>query len=168
MSSVNIHTLNIHIGSPRALLSVLPADLQYATGFAPHADDATRFSVSEDGSIVTDSKTGLMWSQANVGAKGNFEKAEKAVAECRLGGHADWRMPTREELESILDLTRSDPAIDPVFACDSSWYWSSTAVASAPAYAWFVLFAYGDVNGLHRGSGGAFVRAVRSSSPAGQ
>ena len=51
----------------------------------------------------------LEWSHTLLdGEYATYEKAEKAIAALGEG----WRMPTRAELESILDLSRHDPAID--------------------------------------------------------
>lgn len=98
------------------------------------------------------------------GNKVDYAAAEKACA--ALG--AGWRLPSRMELESILDLTRHKPAVDPDRFPDtkSDWYWTSTPCAWAPSCAWFVVFLSGYALSFHR-SGSACVRAVRSVS-AGQ
>jgi hypothetical protein len=170
MTTISIKTLNIHI-TPGT--DSFPMSL----GVFKLPDSATkeevanqRFVTSDDGTTVTDNKTGLTWSQDKVGGKGNYESAEKAVAECRVGGHEDWRIPSRVELESILDLERHSPAIDPAFTCDTNyWYWTSTPyAASSSDYVWFVYFGGGSVDSGLRRNGSAFVRAVRGPSPAGQ
>lgn len=95
-----------------------------------------------------------------------------------FAGHTDWRIPTRFELESILDLANSYPAVDPVFnsncaasctsaTCSCTWsecYWSSSTVAEFPpdfSEAWEVDFRNG---GLEEESKiiNYPVRAVRS------
>jgi hypothetical protein len=108
----------------------------------------------------------LEWSDTLCkGERINFAKAEKA---CTALGEG-WRMPTRMELESILDLTRHDPAVDIERFPDtkSGWYWSSTPCAWDSSVAWIVHFHGGYAYSSHRGDGYAFVRAVRSL-PAGQ
>ena len=108
----------------------------------------------------------LEWS-GNIceGQRVDYATAEKACAALGEG----WRLPTRQELESILDLSRHNPAADPERFPDmnSDWYWSSTPCAWSSVLAWCVVFDVGYVYGLHRGYGGAFVRAVRAV-PAGQ
>ena len=168
MTTISIKTLNIHI-TPN---DSFPMSLGVfkLTHSATRADAANqRFVTSDDGTTVTDNKTGLTWSRDKLGGKGNYESAEKAVAACRLGGFDDWRIPTRVELESILDLERHSPAIDPAFTCDTNyWYWTSTPyAASSSDGVWIVNFDDGYVYGFHRDSN-AFVRAVRGPSPAGQ
>jgi len=113
---------------------------------------------------VLDAARNLMWSRAplSIGSK-SFANAEAACAACRLGEHTDWRMPTLEELQSLVDYTRYNPAIDTTRfpATPARFFWSSSPDASDPDYAWIVNFYYGNVNLNHR-RGHAFVRAVRS------
>lgn len=82
-------------------------------------------------------------------------------------GTQDWRLWTRREAEAVLDLDRWKPAVDPTFFPDikPEWYWTASADASDPEYAWDVYFLYGYAYLSPRGLHG-FVRAVRSVSPA--
>ncbi|HET6805647.1 MAG TPA: DUF1566 domain-containing protein [Frateuria sp.] len=115
-------------------------------------------------------RLGLMFSATDTGAgELTFKQAEAACANLTLASFNDWQMPERQELEAILDLTRYNPAIDPVFFRDakSDWYWTRTPVAWSSGCAWLVYFSYGYV-GNHDRYGRAFVRAVRRVSPAGQ
>jgi hypothetical protein len=132
------------------------------------ADTNPRFVVHGDGT-VTDTRTGLMWTQATVGKKRlTHADAEKACAKLKTADHRDWRLPTLEELESLRDVTRHDPAIDIAVFPDtkSNWYWTSTPAAWSPSSsAWIVYFNYGYAHHYHRYSD-AFVRAVRSVSAA--
>jgi hypothetical protein len=67
----------------------------------------------------------------------------------------------RAELASLVDDTRSSPAIDPIFDCNSNFYWSSTPLASSPSgCAWGVYFSGGSVGWFNQ-SYECFVRAVR-------
>jgi hypothetical protein len=119
---------------------------------------------------VTDSATHLTWSKETLSNKCvTHATAEKTCAGLDLAGHSDWRLPTRKELNTLVDDTRFRPAIDVEAFPDtkSDWYWTATLYASSSDYAWCVNFNSGLVDGSHRGSYGAFVRAVRSV-PAGQ
>ena len=43
-----------------------------------------------------------------------------------LGGKADWRLPSVDELGTIIDYSRSLPTIAPVFSCRWTKYWSGS------------------------------------------
>jgi hypothetical protein len=113
---------------------------------------------------------GLMFSATDTGeGELTFKQAEAACASLTLASFSDWRMPERQELEAILDLTRYEPAIDPAFFRDtkSDWYWTRTPTAWSSGCAWIVSFDDGGVGNGTRNLR-AFVRAVRRVSPAGQ
>jgi len=97
---------------------------------------------------VTDSATGLMWSQADSGAGMTWEDAlawvQQKNAESYLG-YDDWRLPDAKELQSIVDYARSpsttgSAAIDPIFDTTSivdegggtsyPFYWTGTTHAN--------------------------------------
>ncbi|WP_138436368.1 Lcl C-terminal domain-containing protein [Marinobacter shengliensis] len=102
----------------------------------------------------------LEWSQTLLdGEAVTLSEAEEAVAKLGEG----WRLPTRQELESLLDLSRHDPAIDTSKYPDtkSCAYWTSTPCAWNNAARWVVFFLLGGVDADLRGYG-ACVRAVRA------
>lgn len=101
----------------------------------------------------------LIWSR-DVIEVDDFADAQRKASEVTLCGQV-CRAPTIQELQSIVDFTRYEPAIDPIFnAPKYGWCWSSTVDAESPSgYAWFVGFANG--NSLYYGRhGDGFVRAV--------
>jgi len=80
-----------------------------------------------------DTKTGLKWEEVNY-AEMPWEEAIKA--------NYGWRLPTLEELLSIVDYTLYDPATelsDMLPEC----YWSSTTYARGRGYSWVVYFYNG-------------------------
>jgi hypothetical protein len=125
-----------------------------------------RFEILPDG-IVRDTTTGLEWSHDDVAAIAvPWANADAACRDLRLGGHDDWRLPTRTELFALVDETRVQPAIDiEAFPnCKSSWYWTGTPHAASPAAcAWFVGFGSGLAGSGDRGNY-LRVRAVRGPS----
>ncbi len=88
----------------------------------------------------------------------------QALNSANFGGHSDWRLPSREELRSLVDysIPYPGPTIDVSYFpnCVSSNYWSSTALASYEDYAWDVNFSYDGDHYYYR-SAGRYVRAVR-------
>jgi len=82
--------------------------------------------------------------------------------EAKLPGKG-WRLPTIEELFSLIDFKHFNPAINPIFSCRSASYWSSTSHASYSGNAWDVFFGNGDVVSWGKGNN-FFVRPVRQNS----
>jgi hypothetical protein len=119
-----------------------------------------RFEVIGD--TVRDHTTGLIWTRDNVSSKRlTWQEADDACKKLDLAGHKDWRLPSIKELLSLVDYERHDPAIDPVFKCESNWYWASTPYAPSPAgCAWSGGFGRGGAGYYGRNDSG-FVRAVR-------
>jgi len=130
-----------------------------------------RFTDNGDGTI-TDTKTGLMLvKNPHTDLPDNFKKelnwkdAIQACKELNFAGYKDWRLPTIEELASLVDYSKREPAIDTEAFPDtkSSWYWSSTPVAGSVGFAWYVYFYGGGVgDGFYKNSSG-YVRPVRAS-----
>ncbi|MCP5007143.1 MAG: DUF1566 domain-containing protein [Planctomycetes bacterium] len=120
-------------------------------------------SISGD-SVVVDQTTGLMWHQSGSDKSMLWIDAKGWVRSLNNRGYAgyhDWRLPTVEEAASLLESKKSDGLyIDPVFSKKQSWIWTSDGYGSSEA--WRVLFIYGDVEVVHTGSNGGFVRPVRS------
>ena len=118
-----------------------------------------------DGTI-TDTATGLMWSEDDSGKGMDWEDASAWVQqdnEENYLGHNDWRLPNAKELQSIVDYTRSpqttnSAAIGPVFKVTSiidergemnyPFYWTSTThVDAAGGGGGAVYIAFGEAFG---------------------
>ncbi len=171
--AVALHDVAVNAGvtEPKRLAELLHLGAAVAS-FVGHrpapALSGPRFAKIMDGDkhiMTADTVDGLVWDISDFdGKEFSFEKAKKACAELRTGGHSDWRLPTIQELLTLVDYERCDPAIDKEFFpnCKPSWYRTSTPYAPRSGYAWLVLFSYGDSHGGHH-DGGGFVRAVRAS-----
>jgi hypothetical protein len=112
---------------------------------------------------VTDLNTGLMWQQAASGSQMDWDSAGSYCSGLSLAGYSDWRLPAADELQSIVDYGRSNPAIDTTAfpGAQSSNYWSSTT-HDYKSEAWNVDFNGGQA-GYHNGG---YVRCVRGGSSA--
>jgi hypothetical protein len=129
-----------------------------------------RFIDNGDGTI-TDKQLKVIWVKDPTALPGfenimTWPDAKEKCADLSFAGYnSGWRMPTVEELRSIVDYTRHDPAWNTdVFAGKhNDWYWTSTECALNKDAAWVVGSGGGYVS-----DGGKedryYVRPVRSSS----
>ncbi|HEY3594272.1 MAG TPA: DUF1566 domain-containing protein [Polyangiaceae bacterium] len=100
---------------------------------------------THDANVVTDRVTGLMWERNVDEHQTPLVDAEQRCAHLAVSGHQDWRLPSRIELVSILNLARTQPAID-VNAfpqTPSDWFWTSSMAAGNGQSAWYVYFYFG-------------------------
>ncbi len=108
------------------------------------------------GNRIRDNLTGLEWTE-NANLAGGTKSWDDAVEYCNsltVDTLTDWRLPNRFELESLLDLANVGPALPsghPFDNVQNNYYWSSTAYADYPAYAWYVYMRYGHVDAGSRG-----------------
>ena len=84
-----------------------------------------------------------------------YAEAVRYCDDLKFAGFDDWRLPTANELLSITDDSRYNPAINKAFknvAYETNdkgeksygWYWSSTKGADDSSGAWIVAFEDGD------------------------
>jgi len=128
-----------------------------------------RYTDNGDGT-VTDNKTGLIWlKKANAFGSQDWKTAMQCAAnlahgQCGLsdGSKAgDWRLPTKDEWEAMMDERYNKPALsnaagtepwkegDVFLGVQSSWYWSSTSYKDNTSLAWTMyidnggMYSYG-------------------------
>ncbi len=120
-----------------AAMTTMPASV--ASAVLP-CYPAPRFTISA--TEVIDGKTGLTW-QRGVAPVGKTWADAKAY--CPTVG-ANFRLPSVKELLTIVDLTKSDPAIDTAAfpGTPATYFWTSSAVAGSSISAWLVHFNKGD------------------------
>ncbi len=103
--------------------------------------DNPRFQDNKNGT-VTDLQEKLVWEQLDsyqsLKQWLNWHDAQKYIEKLnakKFGGFADWRLPTRKELSTLFDETKSIPwnyywtknevHIDPIFGNSHCCYWSN-------------------------------------------
>jgi len=97
------------------------------------------------------------------GGSCDLEGLIEAVNANRLCGATDWRVPTRPELLSLVNASRSGPAISTAyFPRTSGAFWSLTPVAADPAGAWRLDFDKGEM-GTQDKTAALKVRLVREA-----
>ena len=145
---------------------------------AVRGGNGVRLALVDNGDgTVTDPNTGLMW-QKNASEIKIWSQALSYTESLTLAGYTDWRLPNRNELHSLVDYSRWDPAMDPLLTRSTGLtaYWSSTTAARCSFtifgpleclesdLAWRIGFTFGNVDKWHKDSSpGATVRAVRNS-----
>ncbi len=93
--------------------------------------------------IVIDNITGLIW-QDNESLSKDWNNANEYCNNLTLGDYNDWRLPSRVELNSIVNYGRDAIAIDSKFQnISASNYWSRTTLASDSDYLWNINFQDG-------------------------
>ena len=78
-------------------------------------------SYTDMGDVVHDNVTCLDWQKSPPNTTRTNQDALTYCENLSLGGHDDWRLPTRVEMASITDWTRS-PAIDPILSGQGGFY----------------------------------------------
>lgn len=120
------------------------------------------YRYQDNNGTITDHRTGLTWQAADDGVLRTWPEAKSYCSGLKLGGYGNWRLPTVHELFFVVDLTRFNPAIDPVFDCRASEYWSSTTASGQVDQAWSVNFEGGLPRWSVKAQALGYVRCVRS------
>ncbi|PIQ50688.1 MAG: hypothetical protein COW02_18920 [Comamonadaceae bacterium CG12_big_fil_rev_8_21_14_0_65_59_15] len=151
-------------------------------GVASPAMAAKTYTDNGDGT-VTDPTTGLQWMRCSMGQTWDgvnstctgtastytFDQANALTGTVTFAGQSDWRVPNIRELQTIVDLSVYNPAIDLVAfpATPSSNYWSSLPLTYYSYNAWGIGFYFGNGTIYSRSGGLLAVRLVRAGQSLG-
>jgi hypothetical protein len=94
--------------------------------------------------VVIDHTHNLMWA-SGLAVKAAAQNASEVVSTLHYAGFVDWRLPTLEELASVLHPKALDFYLDAAFAdfrAESSWS-ADTVLQSESGYGWVVSFTQG-------------------------
>ncbi|MHB9139493.1 MAG: Lcl C-terminal domain-containing protein [Victivallaceae bacterium] len=134
--------------------------------YTPSSD----FSDNGDGS-VTDKKTNLIWKRCAEGQSWTGSTCSGTArtydwSEANALSTSNWRLPSQNELLTIVEWGKSKPAINAtIFPNTPSFYfWSASALATISNYAWAASFSYGEGYDHYKTDRDS-VRLVRSGQP---
>lgn len=132
---------------------------------------ASSFVRSSD--IVTDQTTNLMWQDNSAVSTSRDTWMNPSTCDIlNLGGYTDWRIPNRNELESLINRSKTVGIDTNIFNnCPSGEYWSSTTIANNTTNsAWVAALGQamgyeGQIGMLQKTSGIPYTRCVRNNIP---
>ena len=128
--------------------------------------DRYRVAVVSNASLVEDTETCLMWQKKGSGRPGNFVDAQHYIQTLNQemhGGHNDWRLPTTEELMSLVEpgIQKDNRLyIAPVFSATQQTSWSQDGSTDGQQFVDFFEGHHASKDPLDSN----FVRAVRGLS----
>jgi hypothetical protein len=115
----------------------------YCDSTGPCADQIVDCDISSSNNLVTDNLTGLVWSEdANLDGLKTWTNALIYTEDLTVCGYVDWRLPNSKELFSLIDRSKSNPALPALHPFTNTQsgaadiYWSSTTNADVPTEAW--------------------------------
>jgi hypothetical protein len=116
------------------------------------------YELRASNAVVVDMVTLLAWTRNHNEARGLAEAEQycQQVADNSIGGRDDWRVPTRLELATLLDLGRHTPAFPDVFASipAGQMVWTSTPAADDAPRTWMLETTSGSMYAVNFGDAG--------------
>jgi hypothetical protein len=107
---------------------------------------AQRFKLVMEGEAVLDKETGLVWEQSPDTTQRTWFEACAHCYKREVANRMGWRLPTIEELTSLVDNDNLNPTLPPGHPfsnVQSSYYWSSTNLENDSDLARMVHFGLG-------------------------
>lgn len=126
-----------------------------------YATNLLSYTINADGTAL-DMNTNLMWQRLDDGIMRTWTEAENYCAGLNLGGHTDWRLPSKRELIGIVHYGLASPAIDRSTFPDTknTHYWTSSRMTCSDGEPWSIDFSSGNYH-LLLPSSHAYARCVR-------
>ncbi len=130
--------------------------------------EAVSGGTCSSGAQTVKNYAGHEWQRCDDGHVYNWDAANAYCVKLHLDGHSDWRLPTKDELKSLVVCTNgtptpppdypghpnscgdgnaapyTSPTIDKQFSCQSAFYWSSSVYGEGSM--WIVSFSVGATN----------------------
>lgn len=129
----------------------VPADLSGVTqNRGKPLPAAQRFVIlpAFNSEAVLDKETGLVWERSPQTTSTRWSVARHTCIEKNVGGQKGWRLPSLQELTSLVDPSMAPPGLalppgHPFLTVQSTVYWSATRVDEDARGSWAVHFGLG-------------------------
>ena len=102
----------------------------------------SRFTVLRnwDNAAVLDKETGLVWEQSPDSAPTyTWAEAQDHCNNLQVSNRMGWRLPTLQELTSLIDTSQADPSLPsahPFSNVANTFYWTATTYGPNTSFAW--------------------------------
>jgi len=151
-----------------AVAILMMADTAMGQDWSRQFVSAARFKLLEDFDYeaALDRETRLVWEIQPLGSTTGWQGARNHCLGKEVGGRLGWRLPTIEELASLVDpdeLAPALPAGHPFLGVLDGLYWSATNFSGNPFFARVVNFELGGTSSWSKVDT-AWVRCVRGGS----
>lgn len=144
---------------PPTVADYAPKGIDQVSVLQTFDGDPARFRANADGT-VSDQVLNLQWQQADSRQELTWAGAQAYCRSLRLAGAGPWRLPTIEELTSLIDDRQPGRRkVAAPFRDSKPWYWSGTAWNSGASH-WDVYFNDGNGANNHN-SNNYLARCVR-------
>lgn len=114
--------------------------------------NSSRFRCVLDDELVLDMETGLAWARGTGPTSGTWSEAKSYCYQLVAGARSGFRLPTAEELASLLECTgpSTDPCRlpqgNPFNVTEDSRLWSITTHQNDPTAAWVLVVNQGELS----------------------
>ena len=141
----------------------LSTDVHDLTGYFGD-NSAAPYDADDTYDVITDSKD-RMWQATGSTHADTWSAACSYCEGLEYAGEDDWRLPTIDELESIIDSGPTPAVVDPLFSVQEGMYWSLNVPTNFDSTAWVLNF-FGDTKGQttvldKTTAAGVYTRCVR-------
>jgi hypothetical protein len=126
------------------------AEVETYLSWSKKITDSSRFQLVMGSEAVLDRETGLVWDRNPATTKVQWNLAAGGCYKKEVANRFGWRLPTIEELATLIDNSNTDPALPSGHPFTNiqldDRYWTTTTAAWLDTYAYSILMSSGSLN----------------------